>query len=354
MSTDLSSSDLWAGVVGQERAVARLQAAASQPGHAYLFVGPAGTGKRAAARAFAAALLCPDGGCGHCRDCRLALSGEHPDVREVERVGAAISKDQAAEVVRLAALMPLEGARKVLILDEFHLIQPDVPPRLLKTIEEPEASTIFVILADDVPNELVTIASRCVRIDFTSLTAPVLEAALVASGVPIDDAQVAAAAAGGNLDRARVLALDHGLLARRDAFHRLPHRLDGSGAEVARAVDELLGLIDGAADALKQRQAEEVAELDRRVEQLGERGSGRTQMVERHKRELRRHRTDELKAGLQALAGAYRDRLADGTAHDPATAVGAVAAVQEAMEALDRNANEALLLQVLLLRLPPV
>ena len=75
--------------------MARLRAAADQPGHAYLFVGPAGAGKRAAARAFAAALLCPYGGCGECRDCRLALTGEHPDVREVERVGAAISKEQA-------------------------------------------------------------------------------------------------------------------------------------------------------------------------------------------------------------------------------------------------------------------
>ena len=131
----------------------------------------------------------------------------------------------------------------------------------------------------------------------------------------------------------------------------LPQRLDGSGAEVARAVDELLGLIDAAADPMKERQAEEIAELDRRVEQLGERGSGRSQLLERHKRELRRHRTDELKAGLQALAAAYRDRLAAGS-RDPAAAVGAVASIQEAIEALDRNANESLLLQVLLLRLP--
>ena len=145
--------------------------------------------------------------------------------------------------------MPLEGARKVLILDEFHLIQPEVPPRLLKTIEEPEASTTFVILADDVPNELVTIASRCVRIDFAPLPEHVLEDVLLASGVAPDDAPRRGRRCRGNLDRARVLALDHGLLARRDAFHRLPQRLDGTGAEVAKAVDELLGLIDAAADA---------------------------------------------------------------------------------------------------------
>ncbi|MDQ1423295.1 MAG: polymerase subunit delta, partial [Acidimicrobiaceae bacterium] len=81
-------------IVGQPDAVVQLAAAASAPVHAYLFVGPAGSGKRAAGRAFAAALICADGGCGHCRDCRLALAGQHPDIREVERTGPAISVEQ--------------------------------------------------------------------------------------------------------------------------------------------------------------------------------------------------------------------------------------------------------------------
>ena len=164
--------------------------------------------------------------------------------------GAAISKEQATEVIRLASLMPLEGARKVLILDEFHLIQPDVPPRLLKTIEEPEASTVFVILADDVPeragDDRVALRARSTSLHSPSTSS---KTSCWPQGVAADDARAAAAAAAGNLDRARVLALDHGLLARRDAFHRLPQRLDGTGAEVAKAVDELLGLIDAAADA---------------------------------------------------------------------------------------------------------
>ncbi len=87
---------LFAGVVGQDQAVARLVEAAAAPVHAYLLAGPPGSGKSQAARAFAAALLCPYGGDGTCRDCRLALAGEHPDVREVERTGPAITIDQAA------------------------------------------------------------------------------------------------------------------------------------------------------------------------------------------------------------------------------------------------------------------
>ena len=82
-------------------------------------------------------------------------------------------------------------------------------------------------------------------------------ATLVAEGVAPDAAALAADAAAGNLDRARLLAADPGLAARRDAFHRLPTRLDGTGATVMAATDELLGLIDGAAEPLKQRHAAE-------------------------------------------------------------------------------------------------
>jgi DNA polymerase-3 subunit delta' len=89
------STDLYAAVVGQDRAVEQLRAAARSPVHAYLLVGPAGTGKRAAARAFAAELLCPNGGDGTCDVCRRVLAGVHPDVVVVEREGAAMSVGHA-------------------------------------------------------------------------------------------------------------------------------------------------------------------------------------------------------------------------------------------------------------------
>jgi DNA polymerase-3 subunit delta' len=338
-------------VVGQPDAVAQLAAASTAPVHAYLFVGPAGSGKRAAARAFAAALICGDGGCAHCRDCRLALAGQHPDIREVERAGSAISVEQADEIVRTAALAPIESARKILILDEFHLLRPEGAARLLKTIEEPPASTIFIVLADDVPPELVTIASRCVRIDFRALADADVMAVLLSEGHDHDQAELATRAAGGNLDWARLLVTDPGLLARREAFQRLPRRLDGSGAAVVKAIDELLGLIEAAAGPLQDRQSAEVAALDARVEQVGERGSGRRLLEERHKRQSRRHRIDELRAGLAVLAATYRDELVTGS-HDAAGAMAAVAYIHDAVEALDRNPNEPLLLQDLFLRLP--
>ncbi len=81
------------------------------------------------------------------------------------------------------------------------------------------------------------------------------------------------------------------------------------GATLVAIVDEVLDLIDQAAEPLKERQKVEADELQARIERLGERGSGRKELEDRHKRELRRHRTDELRFGLATLTGAYRDRL---------------------------------------------
>ncbi len=345
------ADDVWAGVVGQPSAVARLRAALVAPVHAYLFVGPAGSTKLEAARAFAASLLHPDGDVGG-RDVRLVLHGEHPDVREIARVGAAISAEQADEIVRLAAMAPREGPRKVLILDEFHLLRAEGAAKLLKTIEEPTPTTTFLVLADQVPPELVTIASRCVRIDFRPIPTEDIESVLVAEGVDATAAHEAAAASSGNLDRARVLASDPELHRRREAFAAIPSRLDGTGSAVATVVDELQQLIEAAAAPLAARQATELTALEERVAAAGERGSGRSQLVERHKRELRRHRTDELRSGLGVLATAYRDRLVAGHGHRPGDDIEAVQHIHEALEALERNPNETLLLQNLLLHLP--
>jgi DNA polymerase-3 subunit delta' len=222
---------------------------------------------------------------------------------------------------------------------------------LLKTLEEPPASTTFIVLADQVPPELVTIASRCVRIDFHPIGEAEIAVALVAEGHDPEIARTAAAAAGGNLDRARVLAVDPDLAHRRRAFGDVGRRLDGTGATVATLCDELQALIERAGEPLAQRQAAELAALDDR-QANGARGGGRKAIDERHKRELRRHRIDELRSGLAVMAGAYRDALVAGTSHRPDSLVAAVERIHDAIEALERNPNETLLLQALLMELP--
>lgn len=344
------STDVWADVVGQPSAVAQLVAAARRPVHAYLLVGPRGCTKEAAARAFAALLV--GGGDPAGRDVRLALEGEHPDVREVRRAGAAISAEQAREIARLAALAPVESSRKVMILDEFHLLRAEGAALLLKTIEEPPPSTVLIVVADQVPPELTTIASRCVRIEFGPIGDRDIEDRLVREGVDPVVAARAAEQAYGDLDRARLLATDADLTTRHEAFADAPRRLDGNGATVASLATTLLALIDGAAAPLEARHAAEVADLDARLAAAGERGGGRKALEDRHKRELRRHRTDELRTGLAVIAATYRDALVAGTLARPDAAEAAIRRVHDAIEALERNPNELLLLQALLLDLP--
>lgn len=345
------SPSVWSAVVGQAQAVSRLSRAADDPVHAYLFVGPPGSTKNEASRSFAALLMSGIDDPSQ-RDARLALAGEHPDVREVVRQGARISADQVADIIRSASLAPVEGTRKVMILHDFHLLDASAAARLLKTLEEPPASTIFIVLADQVTPELVTIASRCVRILFAALSNDVVAATLVESGIDPDTARVAAAAAEGNLTRARVLATDTGLMGRRQAFAGLATRLDGTGTTVVKLCSELLALIDAAAAPLATRHARELAELEARVAATGERGSGRKLVEDHHKRELRRHRVDELRSGLGVLAGAYRDALVGGQLSRPEAGVTAVARIHGALESMERNPNETLLLQALLLDLP--
>lgn len=351
MAAGVAQHSVWDGVVGQRRAIERLRASAGDPVHAYLFVGPAGSTKDIAARAFAALVLTgaddPDA-----RSARLALLGEHPDVREVRRVGASISAEQIDDIVRSASLAPVEGSRKVMILDEFHLLDARGAARLLKTLEEPPASTMFIVLADQVDAELVTIASRCVRIEFAPIDEVAIRDALVAEGHDTTSSIVAAASAAGSLDRARVLVSDPGLAARRDAFASIPSRLDGTGFTVVTLTDEITRLADESAASLAPTHAAEITALEERVSAVGERGSGRKTLEDRHKREVRRYRTDELRSGLGVMAGAYRDALVAGTAPRPEAATRAVLRIHEALEALERNPNEVLLLQALLLDLP--
>lgn len=339
--------DVWSGVVGQGPVVAELRAAAQNPVHAYLFVGKPGSGTRSAALAFAADVLSRSSSGDPDRAARLALAGEHPDLVVIEREGASISSAQAREAVRLASRPPGEGERKVIVLTDFHLVEQRAPI-LLKSIEEPPESTVFVVLADEITPDLVTIASRCVQFRFAPLPEDSIAGALAGEGVDEDRARAAAIAAAGDLDRARLLAADPELDERQRAWRTVPDRLDGTGATAARVTDELLDLLDRAGEPVKEAHRAELAEIEARAEQTGERVPMRS-IEERHRRELRRARTDELRSGLLTLARRYRDGLAD--APDPRPDAQRILELEEAMEELVRNPNERLLLQAMLLTL---
>lgn len=346
------TTEPWDSVVGHAEAVRRLRAAVDAPVHAYLFVGPAGVGKMQAAKVFAGELLAAADPANAERHRRLAVGEGHADVHVLNPAGNNLRRDEEAEpLIVQASRSPVEGKRKVLIVNRFHSATPAAAASLLKTIEEPPATSIFVLLAEDIPPEHVTIESRCTRVDFPPVSVDAIAASLVAEGlVAAEQAQVVAEAAAGSVDRARTLASDDRLVARRDAWWSIPDRLDGTGAAVAVMVEEVRGLIDDASAAKVKQHDAELEALDAREEQLGTRGSGRKDLEARHRRELRQFRTEELRFGLSTLATRYRGAIVADP--DRSSLLGAIDALRSTQDALVRNPNEALALQALLLRLP--
>jgi DNA polymerase-3 subunit delta' len=355
--------ELFEGVVGQERALAHLDAALERPVHAYLFLGPAGSSKEAAARGFAAGLVCPTGGCGSCESCRRALRGVHPDITVLERTGASLTVDEIRTATTRALRRPTEGIRQVLVLDDVHLATRSTPA-LLKTLEEPPASTVFILTAEDVPPQLSTVASRCAMVTFSALSEPEVAQWLVGRGVDPLRARLVAAGAAGDLQRAELLSGDDGFLDRLDRWKAVPARLDGTGSAAAQAADELLASLDDALEPLRKHHGEEVSRLEAEARDRGERGlPGRKDVLDGHQRAERRWKTDELRCGLAVLQREYRDRLRavlellddepaterllDEARHD----ADAVDRLTIASAALDRNVQAPLLLASLLAEL---
>jgi DNA polymerase III subunit delta' len=350
--------ELFAGVVSQDAAIEALRAAAANPVHAYLFRGPPGNGGLAAAYGFAAALLCPEGGCGVCTTCRAALAGTDPDLHIVRRSGASVSIGDLRQVVALAQRRPLHAARQVIVVLDVHLAALR-SPALLKTLEEPPGDTVFVLLADDVIPELVTVASRCVEVSFPPVPRGELVQWLTTSGVPADTAAVVADSAGGNPERARVMVDDPDVAARVALWTSVPDELTAAGMTAAGLTRRVLDSADRAVEPLRAAHGREIEALTAAAKEMGERGlPGRKEIVEQHQREERRFRTDALRAGLGVLARAYRGRVVlaargDVAVGDPdvRSATEAVGLITETAEALPRNPNETLLVQSLFVRL---
>ncbi len=357
---DVPAEALFAQVVGQPAAVASLRASARHPVHAYLLTGPPGSGMRPAALAFGAALVCPNGGCGACAICTQALAGTHPDVRIVGRERANLVVTDAKELTREAQLKPFAAERQVLIVPDVHTARTSVPA-LLKSVEEPPEATVFVLLADDVPPELATVASRCVEIAFPPVPTEAIAAWLVGRGVEADRARRIAEGASGDLDRARLLADDEGFVARLARWHEAPSRLDGTGYAAVELTRDLLEGVESALEPLRARQAVEAARAEEEADLRGERRSASTKsLADRHRAEARRWRATELKIGLGTMTRVYSARLSDAVHGAPRgeplpgevrRCASAVTLLSEATAELRRNPNEALLLEALFTRL---
>lgn len=348
---------MWDGVIGQEQAVARLRRAVERPSHAYLLAGPRGSGVLEAARCFAAALVCPDGGCGSCNACRRARSARHPDVIEVEPAGTFVVVDQVEEMMKEAFTSPFEAERKIIILTEADRMNEPAANKLLKTLEEPPARTHFLLLSE-APDELLpTVRSRCQRIDFAALSDADVAAALVSSGVDPEAAATAARLASGRLDRAWSLAgKGLGLAALRQAAQEVAGSLDGMGAAAAIGAEGLQAVLTDTLAGLEASQKAEAKALEAELTEAGypDRLARRLRkdLEQRQQRAARRARTDALAEIVTALEWFYRDALVAGSGPAAVAALDACAEARRIIVA--RTAiNEALLLEHLLVHLPP-
>ena len=169
-ATTNTSSEHWARVVGQDRAVAQLQRSAARPVHAYLLVGPRGSGVEEAARCFAAAVIAPD---GDDRAWDLVARGVHPDVVEVDPPATQIRVEDAQLIVDEVSRSPIEGERKVIVLFDAERLRLNeaAANKLLKTLEEPPPRAMVVLVTAGADQLLPTIRSRCQRVDFAFLNA---------------------------------------------------------------------------------------------------------------------------------------------------------------------------------------
>lgn len=195
-------SPLWATVVGQETAVERLRRAveSDRVAHAYAFLGPSGVGRRLVALGLAQAVLCPRRGCGACRVCRRVAAGQHPDCQviapqpppENPRAQPVVRIEQIRQLIHAAALAPLEGPRKVFVLDDAERLTLPAAQALLKTLEEPPPRTLLVLVVAHARALPPTVLSRCQPVRFRPLPPAAAARVLETQGVAPEAAQLLA------------------------------------------------------------------------------------------------------------------------------------------------------------------
>lgn len=181
--------------------------------HAYLFHGAPGLGKASMAAALAAAANCTGGaaeaargGCGRCASCRRVAAGAHPDVIWISPASASIRIDQVRALIREAHLRPYAGRRRVFILREADRLTEEAANSLLKTLEEPPADALLILITAFPDALLSTIRSRCQQIPFRPVDPDTVSEVLRAEGVGEAEAAALAVLSGGNPGLARALA----------------------------------------------------------------------------------------------------------------------------------------------------
>jgi DNA polymerase-3 subunit delta' len=308
-------------VVGQEGVVAQLRGAlAGGMTHAWLFTGPPGSGRSIAARAFAAALLCENGGCGHCPSCRQIRAGTHADLLLIRPEGLSYGVKQTRDLVLKAAGAPSGGRWLVVLFEDADRCTEQAANALLKAIEEPVPRTVWLLCAPSAEDLVTTIRSRCrvmtLRVPPSEAVAKVLTER---DGIDPAAALAAARAAQGHIGRARRLATDAEAAIRRAAVLKVPVQATSLGPALAAAAS-LVKTAEDEAKAMTEQLDE--PERDKLRQAFGEGSTGKgvakamrgmagamKDLEDRQKSRATRVKRDALDSALLDLAAFYRDVL---------------------------------------------
>jgi DNA polymerase-3 subunit delta' len=322
----------WSQVVGQDEAIATLQAAVAdaekltrgEPGpamtHAWLITGPPGSGRSLAATTFAASLVCAEGGCGQCQACRTAALGGHPDVHIEIPEGTEILLDHVRPLTQMAAQAPMSALWRVIVIEDADRLNDRAANHLLKSLEEPTPHTVWILCAPSRDDVLPTIVSRTRHVGLRTPDVDDITQMLIRDcGVDETTAKFCARASQGHIGRARALATDPATRERRQQCLRAPLGLRdlpscvvvaGEVFEAASAVaDARADRLDAHEDQLLKSRfyAEGVTRLTGAMKRSHD--SEAKELAKDQKRRRKRLVVDEVDRVLVDLIGLFRDVL---------------------------------------------
>jgi DNA polymerase-3 subunit delta' len=293
--------------------------------HAWLITGPPGSGRSIAALCFAAALQCESGGvpgCGECWACVTAMAGTHADVRRIIPEGLSIGVDEMRAIVQIASRRPSTGRWQVVLIEDADRLTEGAANALLKVVEEPPPSTVFLLCAPSVDPEdiAITLRSRCRHVALVTPPVEAIAQVLIdGDGLDAQEARWAASVSGGHVGRARRLATDPEARDRRQRALGLVR--DAVRPAVAyAAAEELVATAEAEARALTAGRDD--SEADELRTALGAGGTGKgtaattrgatgaiKDLERRQKSRQTRASRDALDRALIDLATYFRDAL---------------------------------------------
>jgi DNA polymerase-3 subunit delta' len=283
--------------------------------HSWLFVGPPGSGRSNAAVAFAASLVCKENGCGICIDCTTVISSTHVDVERFNTSGLSIKADEVRELISRSSWSSSVGGWRIVIIEDADRLTQTAANALLKTIEEPESHTVWLLCAPTLSDVPVTIRSRCRHVQLrTPSTKSVEEFLLNIAKVDSVTASFSARVSQGHIGRARYFATNQDAQLRRKEVLALPLSLKDIDL-CFKAAQRLVNIAEEQAkNENSERDALELKELQDAYQGTGRvLISGGAKAVKDLEKEQKSSTTrsirDNIDASLLDIATFYRDVL---------------------------------------------